>query len=357
MSTGGTSSATAVAPKGGYDTFLAKPGVVLGGSIPMVMKREFRTNISDFITKNEMSTNMTTAIVWAMLFAAQMYFGVTLYDSTVALPTGGYTAAHALMTIRMAPVPGATGGTATVVVPSVVLLDGGSYPQGAKDDDYTIAYYSFVSALVANGFMKPATHVLELCVANGVKLLDEANIGSYFAMNGVPSELAVAPILSTVNFLTSMIPPSSFPKELINRIDACIWLRYHTTYASGVGLVKRFLDSTSQGAIFGVTAATLALVQAAFDKPWDMKAADKIPLILKGLAFVFLGAINQLPANRWYQGEKGKELLAPTIISAVKVWALKTQELASNTVAITGATSAAAADAALAAVPGLPTSI
>jgi len=309
-----------------------------------------------------MNPNMTTAIVWAMLMAAQAYFGVVMHDPDLARPAAGYSNTDARMTVRLAAAAAAAGAAAAAAAaapagPAIVVLDGANYPANARDDDFSSSYYDFACALAANNFEKSAYHVLELCVANSVSTLDEKNIQSYFAMNGVNQELATQVLTRVINYLTSVIAPTTYPRVLTDRIERCVWLKYHTTYASGVGLVKKFLDATQNGAVFAVTVGTIAAVNAALAAPWDPVLADAVPLTLKGLAYIFLDAIKLLPTNKWYQGEKGAAMITPAATIAVRAWAVTTQAFAANTGAITAAANAAAADTALLAVRGIPQNI
>jgi len=292
---------------------------------PVVSPFSYEADLKDFLTKNGLSANQGTVTTYAMYAAMRHYlipgepaphctFGGQDYDYTGALAAN---------------------------------LNDADIPRGMVE---------VAKGLLDNQMEKAMLYVVDLAGANQVSSLDERNVQSYFLAAGV--DIQISPIMKSIPYFSSILSKMVDSPLFQASILEFDWLRYHTTYASGNGLVLRVLESTgttdSDPGPFNVPGHIVKAVEEAVKNPWDKEASDDVPMTLKGIAHVYLEAIGMLPIAKWYQGEKGRSNLTLAAISAVRAYAVTTTKLKANVGAIEKAADVAAANAALAATHALP---
>lgn len=239
------------------------------------------------------------------------------------------------------------------------ILCGTAWDSTWPATEINVGLFETASVLVENNFMKAGTYLLDLVGASQVAALDDKNIESYFKSTGI--ELSITTIKRSLPFFTTVIDNLASDPHFIEKTKKFEWLRYHTTYASGNGLVMKLLEATNTTTTypgpFNVPANIVTAVKDAVENPWDKEMSDKIPSTLKGIAHVYLEAIQMLPAAKWYQGERGRSNLTVSAVAAIKAYAVRVTELKANTDNIKKASSVREADTALAATGAVPSVI
>jgi len=213
-----------------------------------------------------------------------------------------------------------------------------------------------VADLLENTGEKAGKYLIELVTAQQTGSLDASNVSSYFKAAGYDI---------SVNHVMAMLPyfASAFPKlnegDWFNAArDEFKWLKYHTTVASGNGLVSKFLDATGttvdNPGPFKIPHEVVGAVQWSMLNAHDPRASDAVPLTLKGITHVYLDALGQLPSKPWYQGLSGRQALSPAAITAISQYAVCSNKLRGNTEEIRSSTTINAMDAALMASGAVP---
>lgn len=269
---------------------------------------------TDFIKKNSLNVNVGTVTLWSMYAAVRVLKGET-GDNL-----------------------GFRFGETRVPV-------GAPWSEDWQTGEVTVGLYETASALTFDHCSKAGIYLLDLVGANQVAALDEKNIESYFKAAGC--DMAVNVIHKALPFLSSILENVMSEPTFVERTREFDWLKYHTAYASGNGLVHKLLEATgttlTDPGPFKVPAEVVRHVKKAVDDPFDKNASDQIPSTLKGIAHVYLEAIQMLPAAKWYQGEKGRANLTVSAVAAIKAYAIKVTQLKANTDQIAKATTVATA--------------
>ena len=306
-------------------TFLKNPS---NRKFPVSTPYTWHDDLASFLKKNDLPTNIGTATVYAMYGSVIFYLEGKKFIPSCTMGGVNYKFSDQL-------------------------------PDDAKDGEITIAIFTTTSLLVNKDFQKAFTYVLDLSGAAQVSALNEKNVESYFASTGV--ELNIAPIMKAIPFFAATLDNLSSMPEYQEKILELDWLKYHTTYASGNGLVMKVLEATgtttNNPGPFKVPATVVSAVEAAIKAPWDKGASDSVPMTLKGVSHVYLEAIGMLPTAKWYQGEKGKSNLSVAAIAAIRAYATTTTRLKANVDAITAAKTIADADRELEATGAIPSII
>lgn len=309
--------------------FLSKPA---DRAFPVPFPFAFNPNISVYMKKNDITLNTGSITAWA------------IYGAYITLKSGAEESRPPVATIEDGK-------------PVVVLGTewGDDWPQKIL----TKQQYELASDLSENSFAKSIQYLLDLVGASQAGVLDDKNVESYFASTGVELNVAfvqkLLPALSAATTALKDIP------EFQARILDHEWLKYHTSFSSGSGLVLRVLEatgtSTQDPGPFKISPTVVSAVVSATKEPWNKGASDAIPMNLKGVCHVYLEALGMLPTAKWYQGEKGRAMLSPATVSAIRAYAVKTTSLKADTKGIESSVDVASADSALLKAGVLPSFI
>lgn len=294
-------------------------------SFPVPSPYAYNEDYIAFTKSNDLPINVGTITTWCM------------YGSMSALLTGKDL-------------------TPTITIGDKAIPCGAPWDPKWPTTVINVGSFETASMLSADGFAKAGTYLLDLVGANQVSSLDDRNIESYFKAAGV--EMNIATIKKSLPFFSSALDNLTSDPDFVGRSKKFEWLRYHITYASGNGLVMKFLEATgtttSSEGPFKIQPAIVNLVKDAVEKPWDKEASDKVPMTLKGITHVYLEAIGMLPSAKWYQGEKGRANLTVAAVAAIRAYATRVTALKANIESITSATSIADANASLAMTGAVP---
>lgn len=295
--------------------------------LPIDASVKYSRALNEFITFNSLTLNTSTIFVWSALSSYKVHGG-RITDST-----------SSAITTNVPVIVMKTSGGTNVEQDITATID-----PAANDTEYTAQVLDY--AKVSFGSDNALMSILELVAANQVSELADENIQSFFAAKG--TELNIGLVRKVVRYISSVEGSLMSSSIFQARSLDFKWMAYHTTAASGSGLVMRFLDMTGaskgdgnyKGGIFSVTEATYDLVVQSIRAPWEITAADRIPDRIKGFAYIFLEAMDLLPKNKWYQGLRASSNLSPNEILAIKAAASKHKALTSATTGISAATDA-----------------
>lgn len=184
-------------------------------------------------------------------------------------------------------------------------VDGDLILAEVEPDGGQIGFYKNIHT----AYQKAPTWILDLVAAEQVKGMKPDNISNYFRMF---NDLKVngRPILEIVQVMAANIPDimnyvPAAPNVAFN-LSTTPWFRYHTTICSTPGLITRAINLLGNTIPGFYSDATIALVQAATARPWDLAAANAIDRRAVAATHAVLTAAKMLPEN-WYQGEKAKD--------------------------------------------------
>jgi hypothetical protein len=257
---------------------------------------------TDFVRKNSLNVNTGSITVWSMYAAMRLLKG-----------EGGDNLGFHFGEVR------------TVV--------GAPWDEHWQTGEVTKGLYETASVLTFDQCAKAGIYLLDLVGANQVAALDEKNIESYFKAAGC--DIQVNMIHKALPYLSSYLENVMSEPDFVTRTRDFEWLKYHTTYASGNGLVLKMLEATgttlTDPGPFKVPAEIVRHVKKAVEDPFDKVASDHVPSTLKGIAHVYLESIQMLPAAKWYQGERGRSNLTVSAVAAIKAFAIKLTEIKANT--------------------------
>jgi len=257
---------------------------------------------TDFVRKNSLNVNTGSITVWAIYASMRL-----LKDET------GDNLGFRFGEVR------------TVV--------GAPWDEHWQTGEVTRGLFETASVLTFDHCAKAGIYLLDLVGANQVAALDEKNIESYFKAAGC--DIQVNMIHKALPYLSSYLENVMSEPDFVTRTRNFEWLKYHTTYASGNSLVLKMLEATNTTPTnpgpFRVPAEVVRHVKQAVDDPFDKVASDHVPSTLKGIAHVYLEAIQMLPAAKWYQGERGRSNLTVSAVAAIKAFAIKLTEIKANT--------------------------
>jgi len=210
---------------------------------------------------------------------------------------------------------------------------GGPWDDTWQTGEVTRGLFETTTVLTFDQCGKAGIYLLDLVGANQVAALDEKNIESYFRAAGC--DIQVNMIHKALPYLSSTLENVMSEPQFVVRTREFEWLKYHTTYASGNGLVLKMLEATgttpTNPGPFKVPAEIVEHVKKAVEDPFDKAASDHVPPTLKGIAHVYLEAIQMLPAAKWYQGERGRSNLTVSAVAAIKAFAIKLTQIKANT--------------------------
>lgn len=283
---------------------------------------------TDFIKKNSLNVNTGSITVWSMYASLRVLKG-----------EGGDTLGFRFGEVR--------------------AVVGAPWDDAWQTGEVTRGLYETASILNFDHCSKAGIYLLDLVGANQVAALDEKNIESYFKAAGC--DIQVNMIHKALPYLSSTLENVMSEPQFVERTKEFEWLRYHTTYASGNGLVLKMLEATGTTLTdvgpFKVPAEVVRHVKKAVDDPFDKIASDQVPSTLKGIAHVYLESIQMLPAAKWYQGERGRANLTVSAVAAIKAFAIKLTQIKANTDEIVKATTVAEATHALQKTGAVPSVI
>jgi len=301
-------------------------------AFPVPFPFSFNVNVCTYMKKNDLTMNTGSITAWAMYGA---YFALKVGTDDGQKPV------------------------ATIEDGKAVIDLGTEWSEDWSQKLITKQQFNLASNLSANSYARATQYLFDLVGASQSGMLDDKNVESYFASTGI--ELNVSFIQKLLPAFAASVTMLKDIPEFQTRILNHEWLKYHTSFSSGSGLVLRVLESTGTSehnvGPFNISPAIVASVISATKEPWNKVASDAIPMNLKGVCHVYLEALGMLPSAKWYQGEKGRSMLSPATISAIRAYAVKTIALKSDTKSIESSTDVMAADAALVKAGVLPSFI
>jgi len=291
-------------------------------AFPVPFPFSFNPNVSAYMKKNDITANTGSITSWA------------IYGAYIQLRSAAGDEKQPVVTLEDGK-------------PAVAL--GSEWNDEWSQKIITKQQYDLASDLSGDSYAKGTQYLLDLASASQSGVLDDKNVESYFASAGV--ELNVSYVQRLLPALSSAMTVLKDIPEFHSRILSHDWLKYHTSFSSGSGLVLRVLEATGTSANsagpFNISPNVVASVILANKEPWNKEASDAIPMNLKGLCHVYLESLGMLPSAKWYQGEKGRSMLSPAAVSAIKAYAIKTTSLRADTKGIESSVTIDDADSAL----------
>jgi len=175
--------------------------------------------------------------------------------------------------------------------------------------------------------------LVDLSACHQVKALSESNVENYFKMLNQP--VPASRVLKVVDHLSRACPRliTAIPDE--SRDSK--FITYHTTVASGLGLVRRYLNSLPPVVLALWTQAEIKTVTDYLQNPSDIKLASRIPPNLVVHSYIFHDLSGTLP-SKWFMGIKEVNVTSVPKINRIRAFYKKMMSLSSAVTDIEGAT-------------------
>lgn len=204
--------------------------------------------------------------------------------------------------------------------------------------------HEFWSLIIA---LRPAMHrfVISLSQCEQVKPMDKNNVRSFvLSLNRV--KIKGSSLVQVVSKYYGLVPSIRGTAEFSAAIQQNRFLRYHCSFSSTAALIQRADRELTSLGLTRFTAATMGLVNASANAPWDPALNALIPEAARGVARAYFEAVG-FDCGDWYQGDSAlADIPAPR--KALLIAGFKAAvTLAPGAAAVAAAVSAAAIDAAL----------